>query len=150
MTLAFTHFAKWQKHTELLNQARTWLAHIGKHGRGSDILQISPSHCKGLQFTIAGQYTEGGTNYWESPGAFNDAMKDVILASFTQLAKDAILLMEKRTDAALLNAKNEVAAVQNAITQIEFISTEGPYPGCHHPEKCNATGRCPRDPVCFN
>lgn len=27
---------------------------------------------------------------------------------------------------------------------------EGPYPGCHHPEKCNATGRCPRDPVCFN
>lgn len=30
------------------------------------------------------------------------------------------------------------------------VKVEGPYPGCHHPEKCNATGRCPRDPVCFN
>ncbi len=26
----------------------------------------------------------------------------------------------------------------------------GPYPGCHHPEKCNLTGRCLRDPVCYN
>lgn len=35
-------------------------------------------------------------------------------------------------------------------TAVRLAKAGGPYPGCRTPEQCNATGRCPRDPVCFN
>lgn len=117
MTLNFANFSAWQNETARLAEARTWLAHNGKQGRGSDILRLSPAHCSAPQFTFAGQYSEGGKNYWESPKEFNQAMQTVILRRFSELAEEAIGLLEKQTAASLVKAEGEVASVQAAIAE---------------------------------
>lgn len=117
MTLSITKFAIWQEREAAISQARTWLNHIGNHGRGSDILRISPAHCKAGNFTLAGQYTEGGKNYWESPTVFDQAMKDVVISRFPELAAEAIARLEQEAAMTLIEAETEISAINEAIQQ---------------------------------
>ena len=114
-----SNFQAWQARRAKLSEVRQWLAHIGKTGRSTRqhtyVLNISPAHCGAPSFTVAGQYTEGGTNYWESPKPFNEAMKTVILARFTELSNEAVTLLERQTDEALIKAEGEIADIQTAI-----------------------------------
>lgn len=124
MTLSFSKFEAWQKESSKAREVLQWLNHIGQTGRSTrssaDVLNLSPGHCKAPQFTIAGQYTEGGNNYWESPDAFNDAMQAVILSRFKELSGEAVALIEKRVAEALVSAADEVAAVQAAVTDAKM------------------------------
>lgn len=121
MTLSLANFTTWQKESGMLSEVRTWLAHIGKRGRGGDVLRLSPAHCKGIGFTVAGQYTEGGTNYWESSTAFNEAMKEAVLARFPELAAEAVAILEKKVAASLAKAEGEMVAVQDAIAEAKTL-----------------------------
>ena len=127
MTISFEKFAVWQKEEAKLRDARQWLAHIGKTGRSTrnhvDILRISPAHCKPAKFTVAGQYTEGGNNYWESPDAFNDALMVIILQQFDGLSAAALVLLEKKVAEALVSAEDEAASVQEAIKAAKARAT---------------------------
>ena len=124
MTLSFKRFQEWQKEAAILDGVRGWLSHIGATGRSfrghTDILSLSPDHCKAPSFTVAGQYTEGGTNYWDSPTAFNDAMKVVILRRFKELSAEALGLIEAGASEMLIAAKGEIAEVQMAIDRAEI------------------------------
>ena len=117
--LSLSNFAAWSERNDKLLRAREWLARIGKTGRSTrdatDILHISPAHCRAPQFSIAGQYTTGGQNYWDSPGAFNDAIQTVILDHFTELAAEAMAFLQRQTDDALVKAESEIQAIQSAI-----------------------------------
>lgn len=126
MTLSFTKFAAWQERADDLRHLREWLAHIGKAGRSTrdhtDIIRMSPAHCKCPVFTLAGQYRESGQNYWESPKQFNEAMQAVILGRFKELADEALALLEKQSAAALVEAGDEIQAVQREIANAEKLS----------------------------
>lgn len=65
-------------------EINTWLAHIGKQGRGSDVLQLSSAHAA-VKLVVAGQYSEGGANYWDSPKAFNVLLLKYIHDNFDQI-----------------------------------------------------------------
>lgn len=126
MALSLTNFSAWQKESDRLREVREWLAHIGKKGRSTsrsvDILQISPAHCTAPKFTVAGQYVEAGNNYWESPGAFNEAMKSVILRRFKDLSTEAVKMLDEQLAAALIKAEGEVEAIQAEITEAKEIA----------------------------
>lgn len=126
MTLSLTKFSAWQECDRGLSEVREWLAHIGKTGRSTrdhtDIIRMSPAHCKSPAFTLAGQYRESGQNYWESPKQFNEAMKEVLLGRFKELANEAVALLEKEAAVALVNAENEIQAVQSEITAARAIA----------------------------
>lgn len=110
-------FTEWQKKSAELRLVQEWLAHIGRHGRESDVLRISPAHCRSPAFTIAGQYSTGGKNYWESPDQFNEAMKAVILKRFKELAEEAVSALEGEAATTLVAAECEVKTIQLAIDE---------------------------------
>ena len=116
MALYLSNFTAWQKESDKIGRSKNWLAHIGKSGRCGDVLHLSPAHCTAPKFVIAGQYTEGGTNYWNSPEEFNLAMQDAIMARFPELAAAAVAVLERKAADALIKAEVEVAAIQDAIT----------------------------------
>jgi hypothetical protein len=116
MTLSVQRFAEWQKANRKIEEAREWMAHIGKQGRGTDVLRISPAHCTAPKFSIAGQYTAGGQNYRESPSDFNVAIRDVVIRRFGELAAEAVALMEADARKKLIEAESEIAEIQSAIS----------------------------------
>lgn len=126
MTLSLTKFAAWQECAGNLREVREWLAHIGKTGRSTrdhtDIIRMSPAHCKCPAFTLAGQYRESGQNYWESPKQFNAAIQQVILNHFKELAGEAVALLEKQAAEALVAAESEIQAVQAEITEARIVA----------------------------
>ena len=116
MTLTLSKFADFQKAQRATRDAQEWMSHIGARGRGNDVLAISIAHCS-IQLTIAGQYTDGGKNYWESPSELNAAILRVICKRRDEILSDAIGLMKADVDAKLVAAKDEIAAVNAAIEQ---------------------------------
>jgi hypothetical protein len=122
-TLNLANFHLWQERQRELQEVTKWLEHIGKTGRSTrdhtDILRLSPGHCKSPSFSVAGQYDEGGQNYWDSPKAFDNAIKTVILSRFESLANEALTLLKEKADAALVASKPEIAALQMAIDEAE-------------------------------
>lgn len=126
MALSLQNFTAWQKECAKLEDVRTWLAHIGATGRSTrdhtDILRISPAHCANPNFTLAGQYYEGGPNYWPSPVPFNEAMGRVILRRFAELSAEAIIDLERQTAEYLVKAGAEIEAVQVEIADAKSLS----------------------------
>jgi len=122
MPLSLSNFAAWQQKCAELANVRQWLDHIGKRGRESDILNLSPGHCSPPKFTLSGQYTTGGQNYWESPNTFDVAMKAVIIRRFKELSEEAVALIEKEVAAYLVAAESEMDAVQTALTEAKSLS----------------------------
>ena len=96
-----------------------WLVHIGKTGRTSihgqtDRLQLSRAHAS-VKLVIAGQYDEGGTNYRDSPKAFNDVLLEVIHDRFGDLRKEVERRLREREAQALIAARDEVEATLSEI-----------------------------------
>ena len=83
----------------------TWLNHIGKKGRGTDVLSLSPVHAA-IKLVVAGQYSEGGRNYWDSPTAFNALLLKYIHDNFDEIRA----AIEAQMRASEEEAKNETKA----------------------------------------
>ncbi|WP_303758383.1 hypothetical protein [Sphingobium yanoikuyae] len=114
MSLGIAKFTQFQKAQRDTAEAKEWLAHIGARGRGNDTLQLSHAHCS-MKLTIAGQYTEGGKNYWESPACLNSALLSVIIRKRDELLAEAVELLKSRETSALIDAKSEIDAINAAI-----------------------------------
>lgn len=102
-------------------QAAGWLAHIGKTGRTSingktDRLHLSRHHAA-VKLCIAGQYEEGGTNYRDSPEAFNKMLIEVIHDRFADLREEVMRRLVEDEAKALVSAKAEVEAVLSSINE---------------------------------
>ena len=117
--MSLNRFTAWQDKSQKLAKVKEWLAHIGKTGRSTRdhtyILRLSSAHCAAPKFSIAGQYHEGGQNYWDSPKEFNEAMLEVVLSHFKEMADEAVRMLERRAAQALVEAEGEISAVQAAI-----------------------------------
>lgn len=119
------------KYTTYLNckkfreAAEQWLCHIGQHGRGSDVLALSPLHAS-IKLTVCGQYTEGGKNYWENPSEFGAAMLAVIHTEFSSIAEKAISLMREQEKQALASAASEISAVNAELASALGRPDRGP------------------------
>lgn len=112
---------KWKAYRDAVarrSEADDWLAHIGKRGRGSDILNLSSVHAS-LKLVIAGQYQEGGKNYWDSPESFNKAMLTIIHREFAALSSCALDELKRVEKRALVEAKAEVEGALQAIKEAE-------------------------------
>lgn len=118
MAISLGKFAQFQKRQQETNEAVRWRAHIGAEGRhstgGRERLALSPAHSS-VKLTVAGQYYDGGQNYWESPGALNDALRTVICRRQAELLDEAIAVLKAREAEALLEAKQEILAVNAAL-----------------------------------
>ncbi|ATP19769.1 hypothetical protein BV87_16110 [Sphingobium yanoikuyae] len=68
-----------------------------------------------MKLTIAGQYTDGGKNYWESPSCLNSALLSVIIRKRDELLAEAVELLKSRETSALIDAKSEIDAINAAI-----------------------------------
>lgn len=95
-------------------EAEKWMCHIGKHGHGSDVLRISAVHSS-IKLTIAGQYTEGGQNYWDSPEVLNKALVGAILKHWDIISTAAVAALQGEENKALVAADAEVKAASDAI-----------------------------------
>lgn len=109
-------YAAYQNLKAAREQAAAWLAHIGKRGRGSDVLGLHPSQAS-IKLTICGQYTEGGNNYRDNPPEFGKALLEVILDDFSALAQKAIDRMQAAEKAALAAAESEINAVNASLSE---------------------------------
>lgn len=94
--------------------AEDWLSHIGKRGR-NEYLALSPVHCK-VAMMIAGQYSEGGNNYRESPSQFNAALIAVLVEQFPKISESVMERLRRRERVALIEAAGEIRDVSAAIT----------------------------------
>lgn len=86
-------------------EINTWLNHIGRKGRGSDVLHLSKVHAA-IKLVVAGQYSEGGTNYWDSPKAFNALLLKYIHDNFDEIR----VVIEAQMRVSENEAKNETKA----------------------------------------
>lgn len=128
MTLSVSRFDEWKARSREERDAKEWLAHIGKHGRNNDdVLHISDAHCTSPKFTLAGQYTSGGQNYWESPKEFNSAIMAVIIERFSELSAEATQRMEVVSAQALIDAESQIADIHAAIQEAKAV-TQRPTP----------------------
>jgi hypothetical protein len=107
---AITAFSK--KSNEL-SEAKRWGGLYGApyHGGGGGIGSI-----KGMKFaaTIYHQYSDGATNYHDSPEGLNVAIATIIKADFRAILDRAIALMETEKTLAAVAAKNEHKALMEA------------------------------------
>lgn len=82
-------------------------------------------------------------------------MRTITAETMTDLIRRMVNVNAALTDAPY-DVRNDAGYVFNYLLLLTASDVavaapvKGPYPGCRTPEKCNATGRCPRDPVCFN
>lgn len=100
------------------SEAEAWLKHNRAQGRGNDILQLSPAHAA-LKLVIAGQYSEGATNYRDSPKPFNETLIKVIHDQFPDLQAEVIRRLKLAESEALVAAKAEVEEALSAIIEAE-------------------------------
>lgn len=107
-------FAAYQQAAFRRHDAELWLAHIGARGRDSDTLRVSSAHCT-VKLVVAGQYTTGGTNYWDSPEPFNKALIKVILKDWARISGAVVNLLREEERQLLVNAESEVSAAHAAI-----------------------------------
>lgn len=96
-------------------EINTWLAHIGKQGRGSDVLQLSSAHAA-VKLVVAGQYSDGGTNYWDSPKEFNALLLKYIHDNFDQIRAAIVSEMSAAEDEAKSATKAELEAALSALS----------------------------------
>jgi len=94
--------------------AEQWIALIGKHGRGTDVLNLSATH-SAVKLMVCGQFQEGGKNYWDSPEALNKALVAVLIEQRETLFAAAIERLRDVETEALIAAEDEIAAVNAAI-----------------------------------
>lgn len=103
-------------------EAADWLSHIGKKGRVHDghvdILELSIAHAN-LKLVIAGQYSNGGQNYHDSPKSFNAALLSVIHDDFDNLSKRAMAKLVEAETQSLIDAKGEIEGVLSDISKAE-------------------------------
>lgn len=103
-------------------EAAEWLSHIGANGRtyagNTDVLGLSIAHAN-LKMVIAGQYSEGGQNYRDSPTSFNAALLSVIHEDFENLSKRALAKLVETETQALIEAKTEVEGALSEISKAE-------------------------------
>jgi len=116
MSVGLEKFKRFQESQRATNEAQAWVAHIGARGRGGDVLSLSAAH-SALKLTVAGQYTDGGKNYWESPAVLNAALLSVIISRRSDILSEALALLKARETEALIAAKDEIAAVNSIIEQ---------------------------------
>lgn len=90
-------------------EVRTWLNHIGQKGRGTDVLKLSIAHAN-VKLVVAGQYSEGGTNYWDSPKEFNALLLKYIHDNFDEIRAAIVAEMEASEAAAKTATKDELQA----------------------------------------
>ncbi|MGO4316677.1 hypothetical protein [Agrobacterium sp. MCAB5] len=87
----------------------TWLAHIGKKGRHTDVLSLSVAHAT-VKLVVAGQYSEGGQNYWDSPKAFNALLLKYVHDHFEEISAAIVSDMEAAEARAKAATKDELQA----------------------------------------
>jgi len=100
-----------KQNTDILD----WLVHIGAKGR-NETLGLSVAHAK-MKLVVAGQYSTGGQNYWDSPDAFNNLLLEYVHTHFAEIRSSiektmALRLKEARaaTRDELLSALGEIEA----------------------------------------
>lgn len=112
-------FEAYKKAAQQTAEATRWVAHNNAEGRrwsgNQDILRLSPAHSS-IKLVIAGQYSEGGQNYWDSPKPFNVAIMSVIVDQFDALAQAALAKLKDAEAEALIAAKGEVDEAAAEIT----------------------------------
>lgn len=116
---------KWQAYQnakQRRSEVEAWIKHIGatgrRHSSGTDILSLSPAHAV-VKLVVAGQYSEGGQNYWDSPKSFNSVLLDVIHDNFDELRDQVLKRLKASESAALIDAKAEVAVAMSDIEKAE-------------------------------
>lgn len=112
--LTIAKFGEFQKAQSATQQALEWVQHEGASGRGGETLSLSIAHSS-IKLTIAGQYSEGGKNYWESPAVLNSAILRVIARNRRQIYDEAVALLKADELAKLAAAKDEIAQITAAI-----------------------------------
>ncbi|WP_025091475.1 hypothetical protein [Brucella intermedia] len=118
---------KWQAYQTAKQhrlEAEGWIKHIGAKGRHYDgktaTLGLSRVHAS-VKLTVAGQYSEGGNNYRESPAPFNKMLIEVIHDNFSEIRDEVLKRLRAIESAALIEAKTEV---ETALSDIEKAESE--------------------------
>lgn len=113
-----TRYTKWQKAVGDAQGAQGW-HDLPKGPRYQcDTFEISPAHCK-LSLTRCGQQSHGSKNYWESPDALNRALIQVIIRHRNTLIPEAIELLKKEADEALVACKGWLDGMRSQIDELE-------------------------------
>ena len=114
---ALTKYARYQQLSSSLRETCQWFEHfVRKDWQTHTPGKISAAHSN-IKLTIPNQYTSGGTNYWDSPVAFNAALLEVLATTDLgwECLKAAKALQEVRVGEALIAAEEEITQVQEAI-----------------------------------
>lgn len=97
------------------DEINTWLNHIGKRGRGNDVLSLSIAHAT-VKLVVAGQYSEGGQNYWDSPKALNVLLLKYVHENFDAIRAAIAADMLASEEAARVATKAELEAALSELT----------------------------------
>lgn len=96
------------------DEIREWLSHIGAKGRGKDVLSLSSAHAN-VKLVIAGQYSDGGTNYRDSPKGFNALLMKYIHDNFEDIRAVIVAEMEQAESEAKNATRQEL---QSALEEL--------------------------------
>jgi hypothetical protein len=98
-------------------------AYAGKHGRAEPHLRGSVGKVSRIDITteICHQESPSAQNYWKSV-YFDDALEEVIKARFADLAKEALAVLQKKYETALLAEETQLTERLAAIRAIKEVA----------------------------
>ena len=99
-----------------LGECIKWHALGEKETRNGVLCGISSAHCEGkIKLVRAGQFSTGGKNYWDSPQALNDEIKEYVIVNFNEIYPELLKSLESKRSAALQDCQSFIDEMQRAI-----------------------------------
>ena len=86
----------------------------GRRYKG-DNFEISIAHCKPPMLTRAGQQNAGGQNYWETKGAFNQAILEYLVSTWDDHYPKVLEILNTKERERLKECQSYIDEMQSAI-----------------------------------
>ncbi len=111
----------YEKAKQAHKDAVKWINLLGVKGRNKEVFRLSEVHSSIPKLVIAGQFTTGGTNYWDSPSDLNKALLLVIHNNSTILLAEAMAILVEKEVLARRNCRKMCEELLQQISANEAI-----------------------------
>jgi hypothetical protein len=109
---------KWHEAKRARAQAEEWNYLPKGQSYSNSTFQISQAHSKAPVLVRHGQQVCGGTNYWETDKAFNDAILTHVVESWSGIYPHVLEVLIRREREALKACQAYVDEMQAAISEV--------------------------------